>query len=47
MRRYTGVRAATISVENVVVPGAEDFYMSEGSKDVTVFKGEVTKYLAA
>ena len=46
MRRYTGMRAATISVENNNVPGAEDFTKSEGSNGVTVIKGEVTFYLA-
>jgi len=46
MRRYTGVRAATNSVENVDVPGAEVFNMAEGGNDVTVFKGEVMLYLA-
>jgi len=47
MRRHTGVRAATISVERMVVPGAEDFDISEGSNDVAVVKGEVTLCLAA
>ena len=46
MRRYTGVRAATISVEKVDFPGAEVFNMAEGGNDVTVFKGEVRLYLA-
>jgi hypothetical protein len=46
MRRYTGVRAATNSVENVDFPGAEVFKMAEGGNDVTVFKGEVMLYLA-
>ena len=46
MRRYTGVRAATISVENVEYPGVEVFNMAEGGNDVTVFKGEVMLYLA-
>ena len=46
MRRYTGVRAATNSIENVDVPGAEVFNMAEGGNDVTVFKGEVMLYLA-
>jgi len=47
MRRYTGVRAATISVERGFVSGAEDFNVSEGSNGVTTDKGEVTLYLAA
>lgn len=46
MRRYTGVRAATNSVENVDFPGAEVFNMAEGGNDVTAFKGEVMLYLA-
>jgi hypothetical protein len=46
MRRHTGVRAATNSVENVDFPGAEVFKMAEGGNDVTVFKGEVMLYLA-
>ena len=46
MRRYTGVRAAMISVENVDFPGAEVFYIAEGGNGVTVFKGEVMLYLA-
>ena len=46
MRRYTGVRAATISVENGYFPGAEVFNIAEGGNDVTVFKGEVMLYLA-
>jgi hypothetical protein len=31
----------------MVVPGAEDFDISEGSNDVAVVKGEVTLCLAA
>ena len=46
MRRYTGVRAAMISVEKVDFPGAEVFYIAEGGNDVTVFKGEGMLYLA-
>ena len=46
MRRYTGVRAATISVENGYFPGAEVFNIAEGGNEVTVFKGEVMLYLA-
>ncbi len=46
MRRYTGVRAATISLENVDFPGAEVFNIAEGGNGVTVFEGEVTLYLA-
>ena len=47
MRRYTGMRAATISVERGFVSGAEGFNLSEGSNGVTVDKGEVAKCLAA
>ena len=46
MRRYTGVRAATNSVENVDFPGAEVFNIAEGGNGVTVLKGEVMLYLA-
>ncbi len=47
MRRYTGVRAARISVEIRIVPGAEGLTISEGSTGVTVGKGEAALHLAA
>ncbi|MGD9184728.1 MAG: hypothetical protein PVI72_06050 [Desulfobacterales bacterium] len=42
MRRYTGVRAATISVERGFVSGGEGFNVSEGSNGVTIDKGKVS-----
>lgn len=48
MRRYTGMRAATISVERGFIPGAEGVNLLEGSNGVPAKKkGKVTSYLAA